>query len=660
MSRERQETGIQRIERVARQAERRIRGLRGLRSTSNALCAALGVAILDVALRKVGVVGELAARMVLGAALASAAIAGAVAYARRLPERAGARALDRFHGWHDRLGSALAFGQQPPDKRTSFTDAAIDDAVALASGARPARAVPIVLPRALAVVAGLAGVWMGLMLFEVRHHAVVAHARTIDPIEMAPDDLEGVKDFLKQIRDRNPGDDVKVTIEEFNKLVDDIASERLDRTEVFRRLEALDQELGTASATERRVLEQQLEAMGNEMRKAELTRSVGVALSDNELPKARDALHELAKKLRGLSAAVDKSKLDQMREAIQKTIQKAQERQNQLERRRQQLADEILKTKQNQGDAGIDEEPSLLAKKQAELDRLDRDLSEQRAARQQLDRLDRELQQAAEDLMKDLGLSAQDLDQGAEDLNRLEQREMSQQQKEDLRQKLQEMRELLRQQGQSGGSQVVRLKRFGRMARGQSGQRGSSQGGAGQSGDSSGGEDEQAQGPRGQTGGSAAQGQGQGQGPGSGGSPANAEGGQAWIVGPNGEKILMFSEARTRAGGAQGDDTANPSKAGARGRWGEGHDPHVQGQATHPNMGTEDTQVQGTDSAQGGTRSQVILGAAERGFASRNYQKVFTEYHQVAEESLAKDEIPGGYRFYVKRYFELIRPREAP
>jgi hypothetical protein len=334
-------------------------------------------------------------------------------------------------------------------------------------------------------------------------------------------------------------------------------------------------------------------------------------LSDNELPKARDALHELAKKLRGSSAAVDKSKLDQMREAIQKTIQKAQERQNQLERRRQQLADEILKTKQNQGDAGIDEEPSLLAKKQAELDRLDRDLSEQRAARQQLDRLDRELQQAAEDLMKDLGLSAQDLDQGAEDLNRLEQREMSQQQKEDLRQKLQEMRELLRQQGQSGGSQVVRLKRFGRMARGQSGQRGSSQGGAGQSGDSSGGEDEQAQGPRGQTGGSAAQGQGQGQGPGSGGSPANAEGGQAWIVGPNGEKILMFSEARTRAGGAQGDDTANPSKAGARGRWGEGHDPHVQGQATHPNMGEIAKSIVGNREVVDGVLT-CLLGAGTR------------------------------------------------
>ena len=75
-------------------------------------------------------------------------------------------------------------------------------------------------------------------------------------------------------------------------------------------------------------------------------------------------------------------------------------------------------------------------------------------------------------------------------------------------------------------------------------------------------------------------------------------------------------------------------------------------------MGTQDTQVQGADSGQGGARSQVILGASERGFASKGYKKVYTEYHQVAEESAAKDEIPGGYRFYVKRYFQLIRPRD--
>ena len=76
-------------------------------------------------------------------------------------------------------------------------------------------------------------------------------------------------------------------------------------------------------------------------------------------------------------------------------------------------------------------------------------------------------------------------------------------------------------------------------------------------------------------------------------------------------------------------------------------------------MGTQDSELQGADSAKGASRSQVIFGAAERGFTSRPYQRVYTEYHQVAEESLSKDDVPGGYRFYVKRYFQLIRPREG-
>jgi hypothetical protein len=85
----------------------------------------------------------------------------------------------------------------------------------------------------------------------------------------------------------------------------------------------------------------------------------------------------------------------------------------------------------------------------------------------------------------------------------------------------------------------------------------------------------------------------------------------------------------------------------------------VQGAATAAKVGTQDTQIAGQDTGQGGSRSEVIAGAAERGFASHGYQKVYREYHTVAEEALDRDEIPGGYRFYVRRYFQLIRPRDA-
>jgi len=641
--------GIASVERVARRAERRIRMARSVRAAAYALCAALAFAIIDVSLRKVGVVGESTARALLAAAAALVALAAAIAWSSRLPARAGARALDRFHGFSDRLSSGLAFAEQPSDQQTPLMRAAIEDAIAIASNARPGAAVPVGIPRASAGIVGLSGVLLGVMLFEVRVHPVVAHTQTIDPIEMAADDLDDVKDFLKQIDQRQLSEETKAAVDQFNRLVEDIANRRLDRTEAFRRLEALEEKLLTRSAANDKTLERQLEAVGEELKKADLARPAGIGLADDRLDRARDAMRELAQKLRGASGPVDKAKLDRLREALAKAALAAQDRRTELERRREELADEILKARRDAEDGGAEDERSLLDKKTAELERLDRELEEQRGAEQRLDRLDRELEQAAEDLMKDLGLSAQDLEQGAEDLNRIDQEQMTEHDKEELRQKLQELRQLLRQQGGSGKSQLVRLKRFGRMARGQStGGSGRTGDGPPNGGDSHGG----SQAGNGQGGGSSSEDQaGQGSGQGSGG------GQESWIVGPNGEKILMLAKGSGGSGAQQGP---GDGRREGPSRWGEGHDPNVQGKATSSPMGTEDTQVQGAAAGQGPSRSQVIFGAAERGFSARGYQKVYTEYRQEAEQSLARDEIPGGYRFYVKRYFQLIRPRETP
>jgi hypothetical protein len=114
-------------------------------------------------------------------------------------------------------------------------------------------------------------------------------------------------------------------------------------------------------------------------------------------------------------------------------------------------------------------------------------------------------------------------------------------------------------------------------------------------------------------------------------------------------------------GGSTGNEKpGGQSGGGDRGgeEWGTGHDPNVRGDATALKGKTEDVSAVGADTGQGNASSQVIYGAAERGFTSSAYKKVFTDYQTVAEESLAKDEIPPGYRFYVKRYFQLIRPRD--
>jgi hypothetical protein len=70
-----------------------------------------------------------------------------------------------------------------------------------------------------------------------------------------------------------------------------------------------------------------------------------------------------------------------------------------------------------------------------------------------------------------------------------------------------------------------------------------------------------------------------------------------------------------------------------------------------------DTRVSG-EQRNGLTRSQVIRDASQHGFVTRDYERVHGEYERHAEAVIDRDKIPGGYRFYVRRYFQLIRPRE--
>ena len=109
--------------------------------------------------------------------------------------------------------------------------------------------------------------------------------------------------------------------------------------------------------------------------------------------------------------------------------------------------------------------------------------------------------------------------------------------------------------------------------------------------------------------------------------------------------------------GAPGQGQDSPGGAPGKGI-GTSHDPNVMGKGTSMKTGTTDIEEQGLDTKQGPTNSEVILGAAQRGFKGSGYKKVFTDYHTRAEEQINKDQIPDGYRFYVHRYFQLIRPRE--
>lgn len=645
------------IEHQARRAERRLRANCALAWTGKTLVGALTLAAVVLVSRKTGLCSERFARIALSALALSIPLAALVAYVQRLPMRAGAVALDRFHHLADRLSSALSFQEVASARRTPMMQAAMEDALSHASKVDPRRAVPLRLAREWSVVLVLAAALAGLSLFEVRRHETIYALKPIDAVDVTADDLDAMREFLRAIDPQMQSDEAKAAIQEFNQLIEDLANKRLDRTEAFRRMQQLDDRLREGREADAKALEEALKKLGEELKKSELTKRAGEALENKNLSEAEKAIHDLAKKLRESGKGIDKAQLEKMREALKKAAEDRTKRAEALAKRREELKQDLLKQKQKQGDAGANEQDkSLLQKKERELERLDRENEQQQKTQRELDRLDRELQKAAEDLMKEMGASADSLDNAAQDLNRMARESMTQEEKEQLRQKLEELRQMMRQQSQGGQGQMSRLREFQQRARGKSGQQGQGapqgQGqneGEGQQGE---GQQQQGQGQQGQ--GQPGQGQ-QGEGQGSQGQ------GDTWVLGPNGEKLLMLGRGQGQ-GSSRGQNQGQGGEGAQRGGGaGTGHDGNVQGGATNPKMGAQDTQVQGADTNQGGSRSEVILGAAERGFASRGYQKVYREYHTVAEEALNTDEIPGGYRFYVKRYFQLIRPRdEAP
>ncbi|WP_437924435.1 hypothetical protein WMF37_36220 [Sorangium sp. So ce291] len=642
---------LDRIRSAALAVELRLRFGRALRALPSALTLALAIAAGTLAVHKAlpAHLGEQRARQLLLGAGLLVLVTLVVAMLRRLPPRAGTMALDRHHGLQDRLTNALAFEALPAAQRTPLMEAAIDDACEHAGGLRPAGAAPLAVPRQLLASAAVGLGVLAVALLEVRTPRRAAPvAQTIDALTMSPDDIELFKDAAKALDRQDQSPEMKSAVERFNQLIEDIANKRLDRTEAFRRMEALERELLKGAEADLKALEEELKETGIDLKKSDLAKGVGESLEKKDLEKAKKDLKELAEKLRDKKQKFDKAEIERLRKALAEAASRRKEALAAINEKRAEVREQLLKQKQkaSTSDQQKAEEERLLKKKERELERLDREAEQKERTGRQLDRLDRELAKAAEDLMRDLGMSADDLEQAAEDINRMQQEEMSEQEKEELRQRLEELRELVRQQGQGGKQRMARMLRFGKRARGSQG----------------GGDEQQGQGQEGQQG---QDGQGDGEQEGQNGQQGQGKGGQGQgqelVIGPGGKKIMMpggQGQGQGQDGQGSGQGNSNGGNQPGGDGAGSGRGGEVAGKRTDPKMGTQDVQAQGLDTQEGPSNSEVILSAAERGFKGTGYKKVFTDYHTVAEQQINKDQIPDGYRFYVNRYFQLIRPRE--
>ncbi len=669
------------LERPLRRVEARLRLQRALDAGSLLLVPGAAVAALALAALKTGLVPPSRATPVLLAAVALPVLGFAVGALRRVPALLSAELLDRAHDLKSRVANALEFARLPDAERTAFMAAAVDDATAHAADLRPERALPLRRPRDLAPAVGFVALAGLVAALEVPVPRQLPPPRLARAAMLDADSLEGFRAEVSEVLAEAPPDpEVAQVARELNRVLEDIADRRLDRTDALRELAELERRLAEGRSADAETMEQALREMGRRLEgSAELT-AASEALADADAARAEAAMRELAEEVRG--QAMSRAELAELRRSLERAAQQETAAEQELARREEET-ERLLERRRQEAANEEQQEESLLRRRQRELERLERQQEAVAEQRRTLERLRREMDRAAEDLNRQQQGSAADaLERGAEEMNRTAREQMSEEQRRELEAQMRQLREMIRrqreqqggegQEGQAGqGGQGQRLQRFVLRAQGQGGQQmrlrmpGQGQGQAGQGQGQAG----QGQGQAGQGQGQAGQGQGQaGQGQGQAGQGQGQAGqgqGQAGQGQGQGQGITELT-----MGGQGGNAVLEmPGMGEGRGGMGEGggqsgsgagsqHDPNVLGDPTHLNSRGQSSQVEGQH-GEGPSRSEVILGAADRGFATSGYQRVYTDYSDHAEEVLERDEVPAGYRFYVRRYFQLIRPREG-
>jgi chemotaxis protein histidine kinase CheA len=543
------------------------------------------------------------------------------------------------------MRSALVFGGEA--EPTPFMQAAIADAERVADGVEPKKAAPLHAPEALApagVVTAVAVV-VALLQFPSRAPLVSQAARpprlVVDRVALEPELAAAAA--LAAAADKSGDADLKDLAQELNKLLQQIDAEELTRKQAFDKLAELENKYLKADAGRLEELKQKLKKAGTELSKSKLLKDAGKALTEEDLAQARKELEKLAAEAekRAAEPKVDPKWDQKQREDAARALEQAakqaersdEEKKRQDEERR--LRDEERQLRRQMAERPNDPElQRRLERNQRELQRLEREKQQRAEQQRQLQRLQRELEKAAEQLRQKMSPEA--LKQLAEQMRQMESEITKLSAGERAQMQIAEIKEVLRRVGRSGqngkdGDGKTRLAGNDRDGNGKGNGRG--QRGKGGKGEEQLREfDQRAGGKKPDT----------------------------FLLGGDGGKsdTRLLLPLPMGSGNQPGPNGQGHELPGDRGDGiGNQHDPNLQADATKIDAQRHDTRVNGKEGA-GPSRSQTILGSSEKGFASTGYKRVYGDYTAVMEEVMSKEKVPPGYRFYVKRYFQLIKPRE--
>ncbi len=600
------EPGNNDIKRLALATNLRQRLNRGLAAAARWLPVPLLVWASAVLGERRAWLGSGAARAMLDFTWASLALIGLWLLAillRQRSEQEGARSLDSHYKLDDRLHNALEFVALPATKRTALMQAAIADATRRTEGLRPQAAVPWRCPRALPALLTTGALALGAYWVPPAHKGSArpptrAAVQPSEGLVLHPEDIELLNTWAAKLTASSTSPALSEAIERYRRLLQDVSKQRVSREEVFRRLHVIETDLASQDAPTAEELQRELDARANALKQSRLMRGVADALASGDLARAQAELAKLAKQLREGTPKVSQQDLRALRRALEQAASTTAGRSERLasERRRLEREHRRLLDRRAQTQDGAATRAAL-QQNERQLQRLER---RSKRGQQAFSQLDKELAEAASKLAEEAGPKA--FEQSEQALRNLERQQLTESQKRQLKRQLEQMRKLLQEQKKAGATQ--RRQQLDRFRQRASGGRSLPRGGAGDAGA-----------PR--------------------------------VVLSRGGAAAPHATPSQR----QGANTNSAKKHG------DGTDPNLTGAASAKLGKTEDVAVAGIESGDGQASSRVVYGAAQEGFVAPEYQEIHAAYETVAEEVMTHDNVPPGYRFYVRRYFQLIRPR---
>lgn len=628
------------MERVLIAVRRRLRLQAALDGGTRVAVVAATVVLVAVYLWQLGILGTRGLLGVLGGA-AGLTAAGALACAlRRIPLERVAKRIDRSHGLHDRFGSALAFEVQP--ERTPFMEAAISDARAQAERVSPKRAAPVARPRGLGAVGlvSAAAVIVALLRFPAPGASTPPAAPRVPRLAVASDVLEPEREAVAELEREvaaTGDEETAAQARELQELLEQLDAEALTRKQVFDKLAEIEKKL-EGEAGDFEALKRALKKAGAELGQSKLTRELAEALKKEDLAEAKKELEKLAEEAARLDAErkekeKDKKLDEKQREELARSLERAARPQEKsAEEKKREAEEKRLREEERRLRKELAERPNdrelqrRLKRNQRELERLEREKQRLAEQRRQLERLQRELQKAAEQLRQKLSPEAAEaLRRAAQQMGQMEDELRKLGNAQRVQVQIAELKEMLRRAGQSGKGQNGQQARLGQGQKGQQGSNGQNQGKTLRLDFNQ-----------------------------------RAGGDQRTVVLglPGGRSSVLLplpgqGQAQPGQPGQNGQGQPNQPGEGI----GDQHDPNVLGDPTKIDAKRQMSRIQGQE-GEGPSKSETILGSAEKGFAGRGYRRVYSDYTAVVEEVMSKERVPPGYRYYVKRYFQLIRPRD--